>query len=1050
MIDDVAIGGSGLAGGAVGTSAFENATDIDNGAATDQLALGAWRATGKPPAVFFHTHPLTGGNGYAPLTYQDICGPPGSPQRFCNMAGVVISAGDHDHGEAAGGLVPSTPERERMDGILSPTVLLASSGAGDYNACGVDLPGATPTDGYYVAYDIYTGVFDLFFTGNAWTYGFQSYPARQLDGTVCWGEVRFFTIQIYNPDVQCLQDFEPGLIRTTNPGVRPDSLRIYLGKNQECFRFGITGSACSSTAGAYFDNVSLLISDAPFPDFAGGMFANIWAWYNDTFPANDNTSLVPGAAVAPGTAGFDTAAAYIKMGQNIAQSPGTANRFDIPGDSALAVGDLLFSQGDRVDMVFRIKPGVGNYHTIGDPTSGLRPVPTDPVNIVSTGDNSFWGQYMASPGTMSKGIHGPGSFWNRNVWNSARMDTADINIFPVQSNLGVFDVNQNFNATLTWMATYHESDPKYITLGIPHNRCFLVNPASSAPVNSTNITCNSVPAWANASAGYDGLPTTREGTKIIPDGQLTPGAHVQYFFRGQADGPRDDVGFYMVPETTYVSPQFTESLTDFNGSTDGHRWQQFGVLPDRWKDPAFSDSPRGTGMACMLYVDLDDRLGDERVWVSVADSLGATPLSRRGAHNGWAANCDACITDANGDPIDVSTNPTVARYDHGGQPGGLWDMYGVKASELVTTSSGQLGCRMGIRADGLAAGKDARLGPTPAMLRTYYKMLLILTGDLNSGILGPFINRGQNDIALLEDFMSVAAPGNPNTTRRAVYIAGDGFVQSEYKTGSTGTFSDHLHLLTDYLGVTIKTDGAGNPQYSYQPWSGDFAQYSDIFTGAAPGPGGPLPTAAFKVGNACLWGNDVLSVVSNPLNAQASAYYTNSGANGQYVASVYTPVQTGKFYESYVDAWDIQHLYAATNTGAITSRGRLGYFGNVLNQISAQTGLCGFYFILPLDVPGKGQAIADYMALFNNPMSSGHATVHFGIAHPDRVTARVYDVGGRLVRVLADRSFPPGEYDLAWDGSDDRGRAMPRGVYFTEIHYARTGFRETKKLTVLR
>jgi len=27
---------------------------------------------------------------------------------------------------------------------------------------------------------------------------------------------------------------------------------------------------------------------------------------------------------------------------------------------------------------------------------------------------------------------------------------------------------------------------------------------------------------------------------------------------------------------------------------------------------------------------------------------------------------------------------------------------------------------------------------------------------------------------------------------------------------------------------------------------------------------------------------------------------------------------------------------------------------------------------------------------------------------------------------------------------------MPRGVYFTEIHYTRTGFRETKKLTVLR
>ena len=119
----------------------------------------------------------------------------------------------------------------------------------------------------------------------------------------------------------------------------------------------------------------------------------------------------------------------------------------------------------------------------------------------------------------------------------------------------------------------------------------------------------------------------------------------------------------MIPETTYGTPQRAE------GSTDGHRWQEFSVLPDRWKDPLTNDFPRGAGMACMLYVDLNDRRGDERVWVSVADSLGATALNRRGAHNGWQANCDACLTDAVGDPLNVSTNAAIARYDHGGQPG---------------------------------------------------------------------------------------------------------------------------------------------------------------------------------------------------------------------------------------------------------------------------------------------------------------------------------------------------------------------------------------------
>ena len=90
------------------------------------------------------------------------------------------------------------------------------------------------------------------------------------------------------------------------------------------------------------------------------------------------------------------------------------------------------------------------------------------------------------------------------------------------------------------------------------------------------------------------------------------------------------------------------------------------------------------------------------------------------------------------------------------------------------------------------------------------------------------------------------------------------------------------------------------------------------------------------------------------------------------------------------------------------------------------------------------------MRLINNPVTAGNATVHFGLARADRVTARVYDVGGRLVRTLADRNFPAGEHDLVWDGADDHGRRLQRGVYFTRLKYARSGFEEAKKLIVLR
>jgi hypothetical protein len=190
---------------------------------------------------------------------------------------------------------------------------------------------------------------------------------------------------------------------------------------------------------------------------------------------------------------------------------------------------------------------------------------------------------------------------------------------------------------------------------------------------------------------------------------------------------------------------------------------------------------------------------------------------------------------------------------------------------------------------------------------------------------------------------------------------------------------------------------------------------------------------------------------SASLGQQASAHFQNFGTKGPYIASVYTPVAGSKFYESVVDAWDVEHLF---DHYATSSLGRIGYFWKVFNQISAQSGICQVQGtpMIALDVPvgGSGQQFVDFVSLRNNPMLTGRAQVHFGLAKADRVTARVYDVSGRLVRTLADRNYQAGEYDLYWDGTDDGGRQMERGVYFTQLRYAKTRFTDAKKLTVLK
>ena len=63
---------------------------------------------------------------------------------------------------------------------------------------------------------------------------------------------------------------------------------------------------------------------------------------------------------------------------------------------------------------------------------------------------------------------------------------------------------------------------------------------------------------------------------------------------------------------------------------------------------------------------------------------------------------------------------------------------------------------------------------------------------------------------------------------------------------------------------------------------------------------------------------------------------------------------------------------------------------------------------------------------------------------------KVYDVTGRLVRTLADETFQAGEQSLIWDGTNDQGQMVARGVYFTQVKFINSRFVDAKKVTVLK
>ena len=353
------------------------------------------------------------------------------------------------------------------------------------------------------------------------------------------------------------------------------------------------------------------------------------------------------------------------------------------------------------------------------------------------------------------------------------------------------------------------------------------------------------------------------------------------------------------------------------------------------------------------------------------------------------------------------------------------------ASESLTTQAGALGSRLSNRAGmAIATGKHSTQGPTPEMLRTYYRLLFLMSGDLSGGILGPFVNRSQDDITLITDFLANTS-GSP--TPRGIFVMGNGFVQAETQAG--GIYPPHSTLLSDYLGVSLRSE-------AYRAVSGHVRAYADLI------PANVLTTNGdiYGVESSCSYGNDVYLANGSIPGATAATFYENAGANGPYIASVYAPSSVTRPWVALTAGWEIEHLLSRYGD---SSRGRLAYFFNAFTHVFGSICAVAGAPAITLDVPQAARR-SDFVALAVNPVTSGQGRIALGIAERKQVRVQLLDVAGRLVRTLADRSFEPGDHTLVWDGADDGGRPVARGVYFVRVQGLDRGVEATHKVVFLR
>lgn len=132
----------------------------------------------------------------------------------------------------------------------------------------------------------------------------------------------------------------------------------------------------------------------------------------------------------------------------------------------------------------------------------------------------------------------------------------------------------------------------------------------------------------------------------------------------------------------------------------------------------------------------------------------------------------------------------------------------------------------------------------------------------------------------------------------------------------------------------------------------------------------------------------------------------------------------------------------------IDQAGRVAYFGTEYDP-EAMTAVIDELLLNPAavdDVPGV--AGGPKIQARPNPFNP-RTEIHFELPVAGRVELDIHDARGRLVRrLINDLNYGKGHHVAAWDGTDDKGQALPSGLFLARIRSA--GFSAFTKLTLLR
>lgn len=153
------------------------------------------------------------------------------------------------------------------------------------------------------------------------------------------------------------------------------------------------------------------------------------------------------------------------------------------------------------------------------------------------------------------------------------------------------------------------------------------------------------------------------------------------------------------------------------------------------------------------------------------------------------------------------------------------------------------------------------------------------------------------------------------------------------------------------------------------------------------------------------------------VTARATTFYAGTYSNGVYATtntgSTWTQMNTGldNLHINSLRTSSNQYLFAGTDGGSV-------YRWNL--QVGAE------------ESPGIVSSETFVFTVNPNP-SSGQTRMTYQLPAAAAVAISIYDRTGGLIKTLAATGYRGGRATVTWDGTDDRGAAVPSGVYFCKL-----------------